>query len=1033
MKLKFRPLFAIFALTISIASQAQKPAEWVNNLSWNLVGPARGGRSIACTGVKGKPNEFYFGATGGGLWKTTNQGKNWTCVSDGFFKSSSVGAVAVSESNTDVVYAGMGERDIRGNCIEGDGVYKSTDGGKTWNHVGLKECRVISRIVIDPKNPEVVYVAALGKIFGSNSERGIYKSGDGGKSWKKVLYVSDTAGGNDLMLDPTDPNTVYASTWECYRKPWEMSSGGPGSKLWKSKDGGATWTDLSSNPGLPISTLGKICIAMTAAKPGRIWAMVEAKEGGLFRSEDGGATWKRINADANIRQRPWYFSKIAADPKNENVVYALNVGAYKSSDGGSKFNGFRTGHSDNHDIWISPDDSNLMVEANDGGGQVTTDGAKTWSELKIPTAQFYHVFIDNQEPYQNILGAQQDNSTVRYNLTPGPADRAWTSSAGGESGYMAAFPDDPDMVLGGNYGGTLELQNHRTNSSKALNPWPDEPIGHGAEDARYRFQWTYPILFSPHNKKKLYVCSQHVMASTDLGMTWQILSPDLTRHEPHTLKPSGGPITKDNTGVEVYGTVFTFAESPKVEGLFWAGSDDGLVHVSRDGGKNWEQITPNGLPKFARCSMIEPSPFEPGTAYLAANAYQLDDTAVYIYRTRDFGKNWQLITKGITPDSYARVVRADPEAKGVLYAGTETGVWVSFDEGDNWQPLGKGLPLTPVHDIAIKNNLMVVATHGRSFWRFDDLQNIRAMANTDAKTPFAISKANSPYWSNGTLRFAGYNTSDVKSIKTELLDMRGQVLRTDTQDAPQGWKTYRVGMNHSLVRPPQNLILWNFPPSSVRFAPGKYRLRVTAGKQVFEQTVNLRTDPGERGNSDADWQEQIRFSKEVAGTVNRVFESLSQIRNFRGASEKLTQNEKATPAQKAMAKALLEKLSVYEARLHQTKAKSGQDVLNFPVRLDDKLCSVLNAVVGADRRPAQFYYDIYAYLSKDALAQVASVDALFATELVELNKSLKATGLPEINKNQAGTSTNTIENDGDDEDEKPRNRKDHEEGGGDKR
>ncbi|HRK23106.1 MAG TPA: hypothetical protein PLX06_14910, partial [Fimbriimonadaceae bacterium] len=581
------------------------------------IGPYRGGRSIAVAGSQARPNEYYFGATGGGVWKTTDGGENWECVSDGFFKTSSVGALAQSASNPDVVYAGMGERDLRGNIAEGDGVYKTTDGGKTWQHMGLAACRTIGRIVVHPANPDIVYVAALGHIYGRNAERGVYKSTDGGRTWLKVLFESDRAGAVHIVMDPADPETLYAATWEAFRTGYSLSSGGPGSKIWKTSDGGRSWQNLSAKPGLPVGLFGKIGLTVSPANPKRVWAIIEATDGGIFRSDDAGETWQMVNNDRNWRQRAFYYTHVAADPKNAESVYVLNVGMGRSTDGGKTFRGVGTPHSDNHDIWIAPDDSNRMVQANDGGANVSKDGGRTWTDQDLPTAQFYHVATDNAFPYR-IYGAQQDNSTVRISSRTNGAGigrNDWVETAGGESGYVTPHPADPEVVFGGSYGGYLEMLNHRTGARRNVNPWPDNPIGHGSIDQVHRMQWTFPIVFSPHNSKVLYTCSQYVLKSTDGGGSWTKISPDLSRNDPTTLGPSGGPITKDNTGVEVYGTVFTLAESSRKAGVLWAGSDDGLIHVSTNGGGEWRNVTPVGMPKWGLVSIIEASPHDPGTAF----------------------------------------------------------------------------------------------------------------------------------------------------------------------------------------------------------------------------------------------------------------------------------------------------------------------------------------------------------------------------------------------------------------------------------
>jgi photosystem II stability/assembly factor-like uncharacterized protein len=666
-----RVLVVASALGLSTFTNAQS-ADLFKSMQWRFIGPFRGGRSLAVTGSQQRPKEYYFGATGGGIWKTTDSGINWKPVGDGFLGSSSVGAIAIAPNNPDIVYAGTGERDIRGNISHGDGMYKSSDSGKTWSHIGLEATQTISRIVIHPTNPDIVWVAALGHVYGKNDERGVYKTEDGGTTWRQVLFATNQAGAVDLALDPNNPNVLLASIWDAWRTPYSLNSGGSNSTFMKSEDGGTTWTDIGHNPGLPKGTLGKIGISISPVDPKRYWANVESTEGGIFASDDAGATWRKTNEDRNWRQRAWYYTHIFADPKDKETVHVLNVGWGRSTNGGKTFSGLGPPHGDNHDLWIAPDDPNRMIEANDGGACITTDGGKTFSSLEMPTAQFYHVSTDNAFPY-NILGAQQDNSSVRIpsrTFGSGITKEDWTSTAGGESGYIVAKPDEPDVVFGGSYGGDLSWFNHRTKRSRAVNPWPDNPMGHGAEDLEYRFQWTFPIVFSPHNPNLLYTCSQFVLASTDMGQSWRKISPDLTRNDKSMMKSSGGPITKDNTSIEYIGTVFTLAESPKRKGVLWAGSDDGLINVTQDGGKNWVNVTPPGMPKFAKVSIIEPSPFDAGTAYAAIDNHLNDDFTPYAYKTTDYGKSWTTITAGIPKTTFVRVIREDQRQPGLLFAGT---------------------------------------------------------------------------------------------------------------------------------------------------------------------------------------------------------------------------------------------------------------------------------------------------------------------------------------------------------------------------
>jgi photosystem II stability/assembly factor-like uncharacterized protein len=704
------------------------PEALFSSLEYRLIGPFRGGRVVAVAGDPVHSHIFYFGSTGGGVWKTTDGGVTWENVSDGFFKRASVGALAVAPSDPNVLYAGMGEATIRGNVSHGDGVYKSTDAGLTWTHCGLADTRNIGAVRVHPENPDIVYVAALGHAHGPNAERGIFRSTDGGKTWQQVLSRGEKAGAIDLSIDPTNPRILYASFWEAMRGPHFLSSGGEGSGLFKSTDGGGTWTDISRNKGLPKGLLGKIGISASAAQSGRVYAVVEAEDGAVFRSDDWGQTWQRQSEERNLRQRAWYYHHIYADPQDPDTVWVLNVQAWKSIDGGKTFAEVAIPHGDNHDMWIDPHNSQRMIEGNDGGACVSFNGGRTWTTIyNQPTAEFYHVTTDSRTPYR-VYGAQQDNSTMsvpsRSNVAAITLADYW-EVGGGESGYIAVRSDNPNIIFAGNYQGYLTRYDQSTGQARNITVWPEALSGWGAKDARYRFQWTYPIQLSPHDPDVLYVTGNHVFRSTDEGQSWEVVSPDLTRNDPTTHEVSGGPLTKDGTGAEYYGTIFAFAESPLQRGLFWAGSDDGLVHVSRDGGANWDDVTPNSLPKWALISIIEPSPHDPATAYLAATAYKLDDFRPYLLKTSDYGKTWTPITTGIESNDFTRTIREDPVRRGLLYAGTETGVHVSFDDGAHWQRLKLNLPVVPIHDMVVKDSDLVLATHGRSFWILDDVTPLR--------------------------------------------------------------------------------------------------------------------------------------------------------------------------------------------------------------------------------------------------------------------------------------------------------------------
>ncbi|HJT18651.1 MAG TPA: glycosyl hydrolase [Thermoanaerobaculia bacterium] len=703
----------------------------LKNLQYREVGPYRGGRADAVEGIADQPLVYYFGSTGGGVWKTVDGGQTWMPVSDGYF-GGTIGAIAVAPSDPSVVYAGTGEETIRGNVSPGSGMWKSTDAGKTWTHIGLDDSYHIGRIRVHPTNPDLVYVAAMGHAFGPNDMRGVYRSKDGGKTWDRILFVNKDSGAVDLAMDPTNPRILYATTWRFKRGPYFFESGGEGSALWKSTDGGDTWRELSHNKGMPKGTLGIIGVSVSPTNPQNVYAIVEAKDGGVYRSRDGGDTWTKTSGSSDLRQRAWYYTRIYADPKDEDTSYVVNVAFHKSKDGGRTWTTIRTPHGDNHDLWIAPNDPQRMIESNDGGAQVSTDGGATWTTLlNQPTAQFYRLSVDTDFPY-HILGPQQDNTAVRIrNRTNGGGigERDWEVTAGGESGYIVADPTDPDVVYGGSYGGLLVRLNHRTGEVRDVNPWPDNPMGWGDATLKQRFQWNFPIFFSPNDPHTMYAGSQYLLKTTNGGSSWQVISPDLTRNDPSKMGPTGGPITKDNTSVEYYCTIFYGAESPVEPGVIWVGSDDGLVHVTRDGGQHWENVTPPKtiMPEWIMINEIEASPFDKGTAYVAATMYKWDDFRPYMYKTTDYGKTWTKIVDGIPNNEFTRVIRSDTKKRGLLFAGTERGVYVSFDDGAHWQSMQQKLPIVPIHDMLVHDDALILATHGRGFWMLDDIEPLRQL------------------------------------------------------------------------------------------------------------------------------------------------------------------------------------------------------------------------------------------------------------------------------------------------------------------
>lgn len=709
------------------------PSKYDGLAEFRCIGPFRGGRVVAVAGDPRDPNVFYFGGVCGGVWKTTDAGQYWQNISDGYFTASSVGALEVASADPNVIYAGTGETTIRIDVSIGDGVYKSTDAGRSWKHLGMKETRQIAKIRTHPDDADLVYMAAFGHAFGSNAERGVYRSTDGGNSWEQVLHVSDKAGAIDLCIDKNNPRIIYAAFWEAYRNFWQISSGGEGSGLWRSLDGGDTWQNISGNKGLPKGLLGKIGVAASPARSGRVWAIIENQpDGGIYRSDDYGETWVVGSKDNRLISRAWYYMHLTADPLDANTIYVNNLNFWKSTDGGHNFSEITTPHGDDHDLWIHPSNNQIMIHGNDGGACVSLNGGLTFSSIyNQPTAQFYHLDVDSNDPYY-VYGTQQDNSSLRVPSRSRYSSIMWDDcdiAGSGESGYIAVHPDDPNIVYVGAIGSSpgggncLQRYDHRTQQIRLISTWPRSSTGLGAGADKYRFAWTYPIVFSPHDSGVIYIGGNQILKTTDEGQSWQEISPDLTKADPETLKPSGGPINRDAVGAEHYATVFTLAESPHEAGVIWAGSDDGLLHITRDGGANWKEITPPGVDTHPSTmfNMIEPSPHDAATAYVTATRYKNDDYAPYVFKTTDYGESWTRISTGIADDHFCRAIREDPNREGLLYLGTEFGLYISFDGGDLWQRFQLNLPICPVYDLKVKGTDLVVATHGRSFWILDDL------------------------------------------------------------------------------------------------------------------------------------------------------------------------------------------------------------------------------------------------------------------------------------------------------------------------
>jgi photosystem II stability/assembly factor-like uncharacterized protein len=1056
-------LLLLLALTTTLTAATFDPAQYAA-MQWRDVGPFRGGRSAAVEGIASQPNTYYFGSVGGGVWKTLDGGRTWKAVSDGFF-GGSIGAVAVSDSDPNVVYVGGGEKTVRGNVSHGDGMWKSTDAGQTWTHVGLRDSRHIPRVRIHPANPDVVYAAVLGHIFAPSAERGVYRTKDGGRTWERILFANENAGAIDLVLDPTNPRILYASTWRVRRTPYSLESGGEGSALWKSTDGGDTWKNISRNKGLPKGPLGISGITVSRSNPQNLYALVEAEEGGVFRSTDAGETWTKSNDSRDLRQRAWYYTRIYADPQDDDTVYVVNVRFHKSKDGGKTFSTIPTPHGDNHDLWIAPNDPQRMIEANDGGANVTTDGGRSWTgQDNQPTAQFYRVTTDNSFPYR-LLGAQQDNSAIRIRSRSSDSSigfRDWDETAGGESGHIVAKPDDPDVVFGGSYGGYLTMLNHRTGEFRDLNPWPDNPMGHGAEGAAERFQWNFPLLFSPHDANTLYAASQHLWKTTDGGASWTRISGDLTRNDKSKMGPSGGPITKDNTSVEYYGTIFAVAESPRAKGVIWAGSDDGLLQLTRDGGATWKNVTPASMPQWIMINSIDPSPFDDGTAYVAATMYKSDDFRPYLYKTTDYGATWTKITNGIAADHFTRVVRSDKRRKGLLYAGTERAMYVSFDDGASWQSLQLNLPIVPITDLAVRDDDLIAATQGRAFWILDDLSPLqqagsasgpvhlftpraawRTTGSTPEKPPQGAGR-NPPqgiivnYWldpsiKEGTkvkLAFLGRDGSVIRELEGEVkppapkvdakeaktaepppaapekkVDVKSEGAEAEEKDpkvekekelnklpdSRHGLNRFAWNLRHAEAKKFEGLVLWGGGTDGPRVVAGTYDVRLTVGDETRTAKAELKQDPRSSASA-ADLQAQYDYLLAANRKLTEIHEQIERIREVRkqldDLKKKAGKDEKAKPIV-AAAKELDKKMTAIEETLYQTKNRSSQDPLNFPIRLNDKLASVAESASTGDFAPTAQQRAVYAQLVQLIDAELAKLKALWATDLPALNALVK--------------------------------------------
>jgi photosystem II stability/assembly factor-like uncharacterized protein len=1013
-------------------------------MKWRLIGPFRGGRVLAVTGVVSQPNTYYMGAVAGGVWKTTDGGITWDPLFDKQ-SVSSIGAIAVSDSDPNVVYAGTGEACIRGNISFGDGVYRSNDGGKTWTNIGLKDSRHIGAVIVHPTNPDTVFVAALGHAYGPNTERGIFRTRDGGKTWEKVLYLDDRTGGIDVVFDPHNPHVLFAAMWEGYRTPWTLNSGGAKDGLFRSNDDGTTWKRVEGH-GMPEGPLGRIGVSVSGEDSNVVYALIEAKKGGLYRSDDGGENWALINEDHRFRQRAWYFTHVWADPKDAYKVYIANTGLFRSTDGGKTFDRINAPHGDHHGLWIDPNNPNRMINANDGGATISVDGGRNWStQNNQPTAQFYHIVADNDFPY-HIYGTQQDNSSVGIATASdnGYIDRPdWDAVGGGESGYVAVDPRDSNIVYAGSYFGDITRYDKRTHQAQNIQQWPLDPDGYNAAAQKYRYTWTMPIVFSPHDPNELYHSAQFLFRSTDGGHSWQTISPDLTRNDKSKQQDSGGPITRDQASIEFYDLIFTVAESPKQKGVIWAGTDDGLIQLTRDDGKSWSNVTPKGFPEWAMISLIEPSPFDAGTAYAAIDAHKLDNFKPYIFKTADFGKTWTMLTTGLPDGSYVHAVREDPKRKGMLYAGTETGIWVSFDDGAHWQSLQLNLPTTPIHDLIIHDDDLLVATHGRSFWSLDNIDPLRQMnaanVNEDARlfAPSTVLRTRMGHSrrrryaigenpASGAPLYYFLKEEPKEPAKLEILDAQGAVIRTysseekKTEEAPEEGER-DAEAEHIPAKAGANLFFWDLryePPVKIPAAiydegdpvgplvmAGTYQARLTVAGKTSTAPIEVTIEPRIKTSTE-DLQKQFDLMLKLRARQEEMNRAILAIRDLRvqlNLVEKRWSSKADAKPVLEQSKELRKKIGAIEDELIQVNSKASEDELNYPTKMNSWLGYLQGAVDSADAQPTEGELGVFAELNQKLDVQLAKWHDVLSTDVPALNEAMHKNGIPLISANPEAT------------------------------
>jgi len=1028
-------ILALAALGLPAPSQAQTFDEALyDGLRWDNIGPARGGRSTGVAGSTSRPLEYYFGATGGGLWKTEDGGLNWRPVTDGQINSASVGAVAVCEADPDVVYIGTGETQMRGNIQQGDGLYKSTDSGETWTHMGLKESQNIARVRIHPEDCNTVYVAAMGKHSLQNPERGVYRTTDGGESWELILNRpgNEWTGAVDISFDPNNPDLMYAGLWEAWRKSWGLSSGGEGSGLFRSTDGGDTWEELTNNKqGLPSGIIGKVGVAVSPANPDRVWALIEHAEGGVFRTDDGGETWERINEERKLRQRAFYYTRIYADPMDEDKVYALNTSMYSSTDGGETFpRRYGVPHGDNHDLWIAPDDPDRMINSNDGGGNVSFNGGGSWTDQEYATAQFYRVHTTEHEPY-HVCGGQQDNSTAcipsgGWNFLA-TGHEFFYSAGGCESGYVASNPTDPSKFFAGCYGGSLSYLDRETGSSRAVNVWPENPMGQSSEDLVERVQWTFPIVYDMHDPSIVYTGTQKVWRTRNNGGSWEQLSGDLTVADPETIGPSGGPITKDQTGVETFATIFQIAQSHHDQDVMWVGSDDGWVHVSRNvtsDNPSWTNVTPPDLPEFTRINTIDASPHTPGKAYVAGIRYLVDDDrSPYIWKTEDYGQTWTKIVGGLPDDDLIRAIREDIVRPGLLYAASERTVYISWDDGANWQPLTLNLPTVQVSDLVVEDHDLVIATHGRSFWILRNIDPLRQLDTSVASADFHLYEPREARRDlDPGVELYYYLADDAESIEIEILDADGEPIQTfeavaeedDEEDEGQGGgggffggaraPSLEAGMNRFVwnLRYPawedfDGSIYWAAGPVGPETVPGDgYRVNMTVDGTTQSRAFSIGVDPRVADRvSLADLQERFDFAMQIRDRVTEANQAVKRIRALKEQiDERMEQRENVEL--RSLGTSVKNRLGAVEGEIYQVRNESNQDPLNFPIKLNNKIAALLHTVESGEYAPTQQSYEVYERLSGLLEVELDQFEIILQQDMSQLNELLRELGLDPI-------------------------------------